>query len=148
MSTWDRPPPPRSLQVLVAEDDPDAAAGLQGFLESLGHRVRTVQDGDDAVIAAEAARPDLIFMDIGLPRMNGLAAAEKIRRLPWGQDVIIVAVTGWSEDSDRRRSKESGFDQHLLKPLRPGTILAFLASIENGVRSEFFGVSKSRRFQT
>ncbi len=96
----------------------------------LGHRVRTVGDGDAAVAAADSGHPDLILMDIGLPRMSGLAAAEKIRRRPWGRDVVLVAVTGWGDESDRRRSRESGFDRHLLKPLRPAALQSLLASVE------------------
>ena len=67
---------------------------------------------------AEAFRPDLIVLDIGLPKLNGYDACRRIRAQPWARDIVIVAATGWGREDDRRRSQEAGFDHHLVKPVR------------------------------
>ena len=79
--------------------------------------------------AAESFRPDLILLDIGLPELDGYEACRRIRRTPWGRDVALVAVTGWGQDEDQRKSREAGFDHHLVKPLRYDSLVAVLDTL-------------------
>jgi CheY-like chemotaxis protein len=109
-------------RILVADDNPDSAATLSFMLEALGNEVRVAHDGEQAVEIAASFRPDAILLDIGMPRLNGYDACEKIRRHPWGADAFIVALTGWGQDEDRNRSRAAGFDRHLVKPVEPATI--------------------------
>ena len=85
----------------------------------LGNEVRTAYDGVEAVESAAAFRPELVFLDIGLPRLNGYDAARRIRQQPGGATMTLVALTGWGQEDDRRRSREAGFDHHLVKPVDP-----------------------------
>ena len=114
-------------RVLVVDDNEDAAASLGMLLEMAGHEVRTAHDGEAALAAAEDFRPDVAFLDIGLPRMNGYEVAERIRGQAWGNEILLIALTGWGQDSDRLRSKEAGFDRHLVKPVDPATLLEMLS---------------------
>src|SRR5207245_1858461 len=94
----------------------------------MGCEVRTARDGLAGVTAAEQFRPDLILLDIGMPRLNGYDACRRIRELPWGKDIVIAALTGWGQDEDKRRSQEAGFDGHLVKPVEPAALEELLAS--------------------
>ena len=87
------------------------------MLELLGHEVLTAHDGIEAVEAAAASRPEVILMDVGMPRLNGLDAARRIRGQEWGRDVTIVALTGWGQEHDRQESRDAGCDGHLVKPV-------------------------------
>src|SRR5262249_3576713 len=102
-------------RILVAEDGPDAAESLRMLLTIMGHVVRVVSDGVRAVDAAQEFRPDLIIMDLGMPRMNGYDAARAIRAGAGGKEPVIIALTGWGQPEDQRRSLEAGFDRHLTK---------------------------------
>jgi PAS domain S-box-containing protein len=104
-------------RVLVADDNLDAAESLAMLLTMMGHEVRAAHDGAQAVDQAEQFRPDLILMDVGMPRVDGLQAASQIRSMAWGASPVIVALTGWGQEADRQRSKEAGCDVHLVKPL-------------------------------
>jgi signal transduction histidine kinase/ActR/RegA family two-component response regulator len=104
-------------RILVADDNGDAAEMMSSLLRCLGHEVRTVRDGAQAVEEAEAFRPDLTLLDIGMPRMDGYEAARRIRQEQWGRQMILVAVSGWGQDEDKRRATEAGFDRHLTKPV-------------------------------
>ena len=119
--------PARPLRVLVADDNVDAAHTLSALIELGGHEVRVVHDGVEAVDCAAGFRPELVFLDIGMPRMDGYQAARAIRALPALQAVPLVALTGWGAQDDRRRSREAGFDEHLLKPAMPEQVAAILA---------------------
>jgi CheY-like chemotaxis protein len=104
------------LRILVVDDNIDAAQSLAKMLEMLGHEPLLAYDGQDAFELALRHRPDVLFLDIGLPRMNGYQVCESLRRAGlWGQQ--IAAVTGYGQESDRRRSAEAGFDTHLVKPV-------------------------------
>jgi CheY-like chemotaxis protein len=116
------PPAEARCRVLVVDDNADAAGSLSMLLETLGHEVCTAADGMEAVDAAAAFRPQLILMDIGMPRMNGYEACASIRTQAWGRTVTIAAVTGWGQDHDRQRSREAGFDHHFVKPLDPAQL--------------------------
>jgi CheY-like chemotaxis protein len=116
-------------RVLVADDNLDAAESLAMLLTMMGHEVRAAHDGLQAVEQAEQFRPDLILMDVGMPRLDGLQAATQIRATPWGASPVIVALTGWGQEADRKRSKEAGCNEHLVKPLdieRLSTLLSQL----------------------
>jgi PAS domain S-box-containing protein len=118
-------------RILVADDNGDAARSLAMMLEVAGHEVRTARDGREAVEAAAAFRPELILMDIGMPNLNGYDACRRIRELPWAKNLLIVALTGWGQDDDRRRSQEAGFDSHLVKPVDPAALELLLAERES-----------------
>ncbi|QJW98261.1 response regulator [Frigoriglobus tundricola] len=104
-------------RVLVVDDNRDAAEALGLMLELLGNEVHSAHDGLEAVEAAERVRPELIFMDVGMPRLNGLDAAARIRERSWGRAPTIIALTGWGQDSDRDRSRAAGCNGHLVKPV-------------------------------
>ncbi len=116
------------LRILVADDNVDSATSLAMMLELMGHEVRTAHDGLEAVAGAAAFRPEVILLDIGMPRLNGYDACRRIREQPWGKNVVIVALTGWGQDEDKRRSQEAGFDNHLVKPVEPAALDKLLAS--------------------
>ena len=105
---------------------------LARLLKLRGHEVRTASDGGEAVEAAERYRPDVILLDIGLPVMSGYDVARAIRGKPWGAGVVIVALTGWGQEDDRRRSREAGIDRHLVKPVEPSALEALLADLGRG----------------
>jgi PAS domain S-box-containing protein len=115
-------------RIVVADDNADAVDSLAKLLAFLGHETRTARDGQEAIEVAEAFRPEVALLDIGMPRLNGYAAARRIRRQPWGRDMMLVALTGWGQEDDRRRSREAGFDAHLVKPVDPEALEALLAS--------------------
>ncbi len=122
--------PAARRRVLVADDNVDSAESLAMMLELMGNEVRTTHDGVEAVETAEEFRPSVIVLDIGMPRMNGYDACRRIREQPWGREVIIVALTGWGQAEDKRRSKEAGFDRHLVKPIEPAALGELLATLE------------------
>jgi PAS domain S-box-containing protein len=119
-------------RVLVVDDNADAAASLAMLLEISGHEVRTAGDGVEAIDAAREFSPQIIFMDLGMPRMDGLEASRRIRELDNGEGIVIVALTGWGQDSDRQRTRNAGIDQHLVKPVSIEALEAVLANVGNG----------------
>ena len=109
-------------RVLVADDNRDAAESMGMLLRLMGNEVRTVHDGLQAVTEAEAFQPDVILLDIGMPRLNGYDAARRIREQRWSQGAVLVALTGWGQDEDKRRASEAGFDRHFTKPVNPADL--------------------------
>ena len=95
----------------------------------MGHQTRTAHDGDEAVEVAEAFRPDVILMDIGMPGTNGYEACRRIREAAWSAGMTIVAQTGWGQEDDRRRARAAGFDGHLTKPVDPQELRRILTSV-------------------
>jgi CheY-like chemotaxis protein len=87
------------------------------MLEGMGHEVFTARDGFEAIHLAEENRPDLVLLDIGMPRLNGYETARRIREQPWGKSLPLVALTGWGLEEDRQLARESGFDRHVVKPV-------------------------------
>ncbi|HUR53848.1 MAG TPA: ATP-binding protein, partial [Gemmataceae bacterium] len=136
-SSHDRPPaastpPPAAgprFRVLVADDNVDAAESLAMLLEVMGHEAATAHDGQTAVELAEKVRPDVILLDIGMPKLNGYEAARQIRRQKWAGGVLLVALTGWGQDEDKRLAEEAGFDRHFTKPVSPAALADLLASV-------------------
>jgi PAS domain S-box-containing protein len=104
-------------RVLVVDDNRDSAASMMMMLKLLGHEVVSAHDGIEAVGAAKSFHPEVILMDVGMPRLNGLEATHLIRAQPWGQSVVIIALTGWGQENDKSRSQEAGCDGHLVKPV-------------------------------
>jgi CheY-like chemotaxis protein len=115
-------------RILVVDDNTDAASSLSLLLKITGNETHIANDGLEAVEAAEKFRPDVVLLDIGLPKLNGYDACRCIREQPWGQNMVIVALTGWGQDEDRRRSKDAGFDGHLIKPVDYAALMKLLCS--------------------
>jgi PAS domain S-box-containing protein len=107
----------RGLRILVADDSVDSALTLTALLAAAGHEVEAVHDGFAALHRAAELRPHVLVLDIGMPGLNGYDTCRRIRAEPWGRHAVIIAVTGWGTDEDRRRSREAGFDAHLVKPV-------------------------------
>jgi DNA-binding response OmpR family regulator len=107
----------REGTVLVIDDSADAAESLALALDILGYEVRTAYDGAAGMAAAQSFLPQVILLDIGLPHMNGYEVARLLRSEPCGKDAILVAVTGWGQDKDRKMASDAGFDLHLTKPV-------------------------------
>jgi CheY-like chemotaxis protein len=119
-----------ALRILVVDDNRDSAASLGMLLRIMGNDVRLAHDGLEAVSIADEFRPDVVLLDIGLPRINGYEAARQIRQQPWGQRIVLIATTGWGQESDRQRSKDAGFDHHLVKPINTVALAQLLASMQ------------------
>ena len=108
--------------VLIADDNVDAAESLQMWLQMSGHEVHIALDGVRALAAAESLRPQVVLLDLGMPGLSGYDVARRIRAEPWGQQMVLVALTGWGQEEDRRRTAEAGFNHHLTKPVLPDAI--------------------------
>ncbi|MGQ0639743.1 MAG: response regulator [Gemmatimonadaceae bacterium] len=117
----------RAGRILVADDNPDSLESLAMVLRLRGNEVRTATDGSEAIAEAEAYRPDVVLLDIGMPKMNGYDACRRIREQEWGRGMLLIALTGWGQDEDRERSREAGFDHHLVKPVDPEALLRHVA---------------------
>lgn len=115
-------PKPMGRRILIVDDNLDGVGSLAMLLRIKGNEIQTAHDGLEAVAAAEAFQPDVILMDIGMPNMNGYAACSRIRELPCGRDMVIVAQTGWGQEADRQKALASGFDLHLTKPIDPAAL--------------------------
>lgn len=113
---------PQRLKILVVDDNRDAAASLSVLLELKGHHVQVAYDGENAVQLAEDFRPHMVLLDLGMPKMNGYEACRRIRNHEWGAQTTLIAVTGWGQEDDRRKSTAAGFDGHLVKPVNPETL--------------------------
>jgi CheY-like chemotaxis protein len=114
---------------LVVDDNVDYADGVAMLLRSAGYEVEVVHTGPEALLAAMEFRPDVVVLDIGLPGMDGYEIAERLRELPESARTVLVAITGYGQDEDRRRSREAGIDHHLVKPVAPETLHKLLDSL-------------------
>jgi CheY-like chemotaxis protein len=119
-----------AFRILIVDDNVDGADSLAVMLNILGNDTRTAYDGQTGVQEAERFRPDVALFDIGLPKLNGYEACQRIRKQPWGKGVVLIAVTGWGQEDDRRRSQEAGFDYHMVKPVDPQALMKLLAEPE------------------
>jgi PAS domain S-box-containing protein len=125
-------PPPRETPprcMLVVDDNRDSAESIATLLQMSGHRIHIAHDGLAAVEAAEHYRPDVVLLDVGLPKMSGIDACRRIREHVWGKGMVIVALTGWGQEHDRRNTREAGFDAHLVKPVDFGDLLQLLSAL-------------------
>lgn len=121
---------PVQRRILVVDDNVDSATSLATMLKFMGNDVHTAHDGIAGVEAAQSFHPDVILLDIGMPKLNGYEACRQIRAQPWGKDVAIVALTGWGQDEDKRRSREAGFSGHLVKPVEPSLLEKLLVQLK------------------
>jgi len=119
----------RRVRVLIIDDNIDAADTLTEMLRASGHDVATAYDGAAGLVAVDSHRPDVVLLDIGLPKVNGYNVARKIRESDPQRRIVLVAVTGWGQDEDRRRSQQAGFDHHLVKPVDPTSLDQIFARI-------------------
>jgi CheY-like chemotaxis protein len=120
-------PATRPRRILVVDDNTDAASSLAMLLKISGNEALTANEGLEALEVAEAFRPDVVLLDIGMPQVDGLEVCRRIRAQPWGRDLLMIALTGWGQEEDRRRSKDVGFDYHLVKPVDYPTLTKLLA---------------------
>jgi CheY-like chemotaxis protein len=116
----------RRRRVLIADDNADALATMAMLLEMEGHEVHTAGDGEQAVAQAEAVRPDIAILDIGMPRLSGHEVAARIRSAEWGRGMLLIALTGWGQAHDQERARAAGFDHHCTKPVDLGQLLALV----------------------
>jgi PAS domain S-box-containing protein len=118
------------LRILIVDDNKAAADMLGMVVKILGNDICIAYNGTQGVEAAAEFRPNVILTDLGMPEMDGYEAARHIREQEWGKDIILVALTGWGQDGDRQRTKEAGFDHHLVKPAEPAILQKLFAGIE------------------
>ena len=117
-------------RLLVVDDNRDAAESMSMLLEMWGHEVAFAFDGPSALQTAEQWRPEAVFLDIGLPGMDGYEVAERLRELPQAKDAVLVAITGYGQDDDRLRSRRAGIDHHLVKPVAPDALRSLIDSLQ------------------
>lgn len=130
--TWSgevEPLPAASRRILIVDDNYDGAESLAMLLEEFGHETRQAHDSLEALDAAERLRPEAVLLDIGLPKLNGYEVCQRLREQPWGQALMIVALTGWGQDEDRKKSQDAGFDTHLVEPIDLDHLMKLLASL-------------------
>jgi signal transduction histidine kinase len=108
---------PRGRRILIVDDNRDALESLATLMEMAGHEVATAADGEAALAIAARSQPEVVLLDLGLPRLDGYEVSRRIRAQEWGKHMVLVALTGWGQAEDRRRTREAGFDSHLVKPL-------------------------------
>ena len=121
--------PAKTYRILVVDDNQDAATSLSTLLQMTGHETFTAFDGPTALEAMERHRPDVVLLDIGLPGISGYDVCRRARAHPWGGDVAFIALTGWGQEEDRRRTQEAGFDSHLVKPVEFGALVTQLNAL-------------------
>lgn len=109
--------PPRALRVLVVEDNSDAAEVLRIMVASWGHEVAVSHNGEEALRRAEELQPDVLLLDISLPRVHGHEIARQVRSRPWGEGATMIAISAWALDQDRQQSRRAGIDHHFSKPV-------------------------------
>jgi PAS domain S-box-containing protein len=130
-----RPAGSRRRRVLVVDDNRDGADSMATMLTLLGDEVHTARDGLEGVAVAERLRPDVILMDVGMPRLNGLDATRRIREQPWGREMVVIAVTGWGQAEDRERTRDAGFDAHLVKPVSLADLERLMGELRPATRT-------------
>ncbi|GAA4430802.1 PAS domain-containing hybrid sensor histidine kinase/response regulator [Bremerella cremea] len=118
-------------RVLVVDDNKAAADMLSKVVKMLGNTVMSAEDGHQAIDVAEKFRPEIVLMDLGMPKMNGYEAARYIRQQPWGKDILLIALTGWGQQEDRERTTDAGFDHHLVKPAEPAELQRLINQFRN-----------------
>lgn len=126
--------PTSRLRLLVVDDNRDSVDSLSTLLRLMGNDVHMAFDGVEAVHAVQSLRPDVVLLDVGLPLQNGYEAARMIRSEPWGRNVVLIALTGWGQEQDRRRSREAGFDHHLVKPVDPRVLMSLVSELFHAAR--------------
>jgi CheY-like chemotaxis protein len=115
-------------RILIVDDEEDACLTLAEILASLGHEVKTAHDGQRALVLAGEFRPEVVLLDIGLPGLDGYEVARRLREQPAMGGALLIALTGYTRENDRKNAERAGFDQHLAKPIKIAALTAFLAS--------------------
>lgn len=115
-------------RVLIVDDYPNAAESFARYLRHFGYEVKVAFDGFEAIALAERFRPDTVFLDIDMPHLNGYETAKRIREQPWGEQMMLIALTGWAGEEQRGLSRDAGFDAHLIKPLAHSELSALLVT--------------------
>jgi CheY-like chemotaxis protein len=116
-------------RLLVVDDNKDAAESMSMLLEMWGHEVVYAYDGPSALETAQQWQPEAVFLDIGLPGMDGYQVAERLRKLPQAKHAVLIAITGYGQEDDRRRSQRAGIDHHLVKPVAPDALRNLIDSL-------------------
>jgi len=119
---------PVRRNILIADDNQDALESLALMLRMEGHEVHCASDGEEALLLAGQRKPEIVVLDVGMPKLDGCEVARRIRAESWGRGAVLVALTGWGQEIDRRRSREAGFDMHLVKPVDPATLCDMLVT--------------------
>ena len=133
-STVDAQASASGLRILVIDDNQDSADSLAMMLELLGHEVRSATDGLAGLETAQLFRPEVMFLDILMPRLSGYDVARSIRQQQWGEHVSLVALSGWGRDDEKHRVREAGFNHHLVKPVDFDAMLALLSDVAQNRR--------------
>jgi PAS domain S-box-containing protein len=124
--------PSPERRIMIVDDNRDAADSLAMLMEITGNKTYMAHDGVEAVEAIEKHRPEVVLLDIGLPGLTGHEVCRRVREQPWGKDIVMIALTGWGQEDDRRKSEEAGFNGHLVKPVDYDKLLELLSSLTNG----------------
>jgi signal transduction histidine kinase/ActR/RegA family two-component response regulator len=119
----------RARRILIVDDNIDHADSLAMLLSIERHEVHAVHDGIEALAAADRVRPDVVLLDLGMPRLDGFDTCRRLREQPWGKSMLLVAITGWGQDADRIKSSEAGFDYHLVKPIDSRALTAIVNDV-------------------
>lgn len=125
--------PGTERRILIVDDNRDSADSLAMLLEITGNKTFMAHDGIEAIEAVEKHRPEVVLLDIGLPKLSGHDVCRRVREYSWGKDIVVIALTGWGQEEDRRKSEEAGFNGHLVKPVNYDELLDLLSSLTNGV---------------
>jgi CheY-like chemotaxis protein len=120
--------PVGGCKVLIADDNRDAADSLAMILKLSGYEVVLAYSGKEAITAALRERPEALILDIGMPDATGYEVAERLRQEPWGRSALLLAITGWGQEDDKKRAKAAGFDEHLTKPVDAGQVEQVLSA--------------------
>ena len=128
--SWRQAGRPSGRRLLVVDDNIDAADSLAMLLRLQGHELQIAHDGPAALALAEAYHPDMIFLDLGMPGMDGYEVARRMRRTPGLEQVVLAALTGWGQQEDRRRTAEAGFNHHLVKPPEPKILETLVSELK------------------
>jgi CheY-like chemotaxis protein len=120
-----------SIRFLIVDDNVDAANTLAELLELSGCHARAVYSGDEATRVGEGVAPDIVLLDLGMPGMDGFEAAKRLRQTEWGSRAKLVAVTGWGQQADRKKTADAGFDGHLVKPVDLDVVLQLMELVES-----------------
>lgn len=115
-------------RILIVDDDTDGAASLSMLLTMVGHEITTAHDGLEAIDAAGKFEPNIVLLDLDLPKLNGYDVCRRMRAASWGSKALIVAVTGWADEAHRAQALAAGFDMHLVKPVSAEVFMTVLAA--------------------
>ena len=118
--------------ILIVDDNRDSADSLSMLLEITGNKTYLAHDGEEALQAIETHRPEVVLLDIGLPKLDGHEVCRRVRQQPWGKEIVFIALTGWGQPDDRRRSREAGFNGHIVKPVDYDKLLDLLSELTSG----------------